>query len=146
MTACGSPCPSPCPRRRVLVLTLRDADDAPALLAALEQPLRLAAPLLTRARKWTELETTNARLSQSEQLQRALFAIADLAGSERDMPDMLRGIHAIVGTLMYAENFFIALHDAERDTIRFLYFADVEDTGAARPERARSRWRRASTP
>ena len=32
------------------------------------------------------------------------------------MPEMLRGIHAIVGTLMYAENFFIVLHDAERDT------------------------------
>ena len=123
------------PAPAVLLLTLRDVDDAPALLAALEQPLRLAAPLLTRARKWTELENTNARLSHSEQLQRALFAISDLAGSERDMPDLLRGIHAIVGTLMYAENFFIALHDAERDTIRFLYFADVEDTAPRDPAR-----------
>ncbi|HMB43609.1 MAG TPA: EAL domain-containing protein [Luteimonas sp.] len=123
------------PSPAVLLLTLRHAADGPGLLAALEQPLRLAGPLLTRARRWTELENTNARLSHSEQLQRALFAISDLAGSERDMPDLLRGIHAIVGTLMYAENFFIALHDAERDTIRFLYFADVEDTTPRDPAR-----------
>ncbi|MEP6897622.1 MAG: diguanylate cyclase, partial [Rhodanobacter sp.] len=40
---------------------------------------------------------------------------------------MLRGIHAIVSTLMYAENFFIVQHNTELDTIRFLYFVDVED-------------------
>jgi diguanylate cyclase (GGDEF)-like protein len=67
-------------------------------------------------------------IERSERLQRALFAISDLAGSSLDMPDMLRGIHEIVGTLMYAENFFIVLYSAERDTLRFLYFADVEDT------------------
>ncbi len=43
------------------------------------------------------------------------------------MPDMLRGIHAIVSTLMYAENMFIVQHDTALDTIRFLYFVDVED-------------------
>ena len=52
---------------------------------------------------------SHQQLERSETLQRALFAISDLAGSERDMPSMLRGIHAIVSTLMYAENFFIVL-------------------------------------
>ena len=66
-------------------------------------------------------------LEQSEKLQRALFAIADMASSELDMPEMLRGLHKIVGSLMYAENFFIALHDPIADTIRFIYFADVAD-------------------
>ena len=28
---------------------------------------------------------------------------------------------------MYAENFYIALYDRERDSLRFLYFADVVD-------------------
>ena len=87
----------------------------------------LAGRHLQRALESAELQASVDALERSEQLQRALFAISDLAGSERDMPEMLRGIHAIVGTLMYAENFFIVLHDAERDTLRFLYFADVVD-------------------
>ena len=65
------------------------------------------------------------RLEQAEKLQRSLYAIADMAGSDLDMPDMLRGLHRIVADLMYAENFYIALHDRERDTLRFLYFADT---------------------
>ena len=75
----------------------------------------------------SDLQVKLRRLERSESLQRALFAISDLAGSERDMRDMLRGIHAIVGELMYAENFYIVWHDAERDSIRFLYYVDVAD-------------------
>ena len=73
------------------------------------------------------LHDTVAQLAQTEQLQRALFAIADMAGSDLDMPDMLRGLHRIVGELMYAENFFIALYDAPSDSVRFLYFVDSVD-------------------
>ena len=73
------------------------------------------------------LRDSVARLEQAEQLQRALFAIADMAGSDLDMPAMLRGLHQIVANLMYAENFYIVLHNAERDSLRFLYWADVED-------------------
>jgi len=75
-----------------------------------------------------ELQMSLQHVERSERLQRALFTISDLSGSSLDMPEMLRGIHAIVGTLMYAENFFIVLYSPERDTLRFLYFADVEDT------------------
>jgi diguanylate cyclase (GGDEF)-like protein len=73
------------------------------------------------------LHGTVAQLAQTERLQRALFAIADMAGSDLDMPDMLRGLHRIVGELMYAENFFIALYDQAADSIRFLYFVDSVD-------------------
>jgi diguanylate cyclase (GGDEF)-like protein len=127
--------PLAAPAPVVLQLAVADAQAGAALLAALQSPLRMVAPLLERALKAADLEDANARLSHSEQLQRALFAISDLAGSERDMPDVLRGIHAIVGSLMYAENFFIVLRDIERDTIRFLYFADVEDATPRDPDR-----------
>ena len=70
-----------------------------------------------------------ARLEQAEMLQRSLYAIADMAGSDLEMPDMLRGLHRIVSDLMYAENFYIALYDSECDSLRFLYFADAVDTG-----------------
>ncbi|MEO6064937.1 MAG: EAL domain-containing protein, partial [Lysobacterales bacterium] len=93
------------------------------------------APTLAQALvELAELRAALTRQARSEQLQRSLFAISDLAGSDRDMPEMLRGIHAIVGSLMYAENFFIVLHDIERESIRFLYFADVEDTATFDPD------------
>jgi len=75
-----------------------------------------------------------ARLAQAEQLQRALFAIADMAGSDLDMPRMLLGLHEIVGNFMYAENFYIALYDREADSLRFLYFVDSVDSDAPSPD------------
>ncbi len=92
-----------------------------------DAPLRFAGEHLQRALEWGRLQDSHQQVERSETLQRALFAISDLAGSDRDMPDMLRGIHAIVSTLMYADNFFIVLHNAYRGTVRFLYYVDVAD-------------------
>ncbi len=89
--------------------------------------LHLADQLLQRALATEALRASVAGLARSEQLQRALFAIADLAGSDHDMPEMLRGIHAIVGSLMYAENCYIVRLDHERQSFRFLYYVDLED-------------------
>ncbi len=87
-----------------------------------------------------ELAETNRSLLQqiaerekSERLQAALFHIADLASSELDMAEMLRRIHHVIAGLMYAENFFIALHDRERDTLRYIYFADTVDPDVPDP-------------
>ena len=78
-----------------------------------------------------QLQAAVARLEEAERLQRALYAIADMAGSDLEMPDMLRGLHRIVSDLMYAENFYIALYDQPGDSLRFLYFADAVDTEVA---------------
>ncbi|WP_108470565.1 bifunctional diguanylate cyclase/phosphodiesterase [Rhodanobacter thiooxydans] len=115
------------PEPAVLLLQLQPAHADAGFFAELEAPLQLAGQHLRRALEWAELQDSHEQLERSENLQRALFAISDLAGSERDMPAMLRGIHAIVSTLMYAENIFIVMHNAEQDTIRFLYYVDVED-------------------
>lgn len=80
------------------------------------------------------MQESVARLEQAERLQRSLYAIADMAGSDLEMPDMLRGLHRIVSDLMYAENFYIALYDKERDALRFLYFADVVDDTEITPD------------
>ncbi|MGV8923184.1 MAG: EAL domain-containing protein [Thermomonas sp.] len=66
-------------------------------------------------------------LRSSQRLQQSLYEIADLAGGSRDMQDMLRRIHAIIGELMYAENCYIVLYDEFRQKIRFLYFVDKLD-------------------
>jgi diguanylate cyclase (GGDEF)-like protein len=112
----------------VVMLLQADAPPSAERLAALVPSLRLAATNIMRLAELASLRDSHLQLERSENLQRALFAISDLAGSDLDMPRMLRGIHAIVSTLMYAENFFIVRYDEERDSLRFLYFADVADT------------------
>ena len=74
------------------------------------------------------------RLEKTARLQSALYAIADLASSELDMPDMLHRVHTVVGELMYAKNFYIALYNAEHDSLRFIYFADESDPRAVDPD------------
>ncbi len=117
----------------ILLLSVAGPADAQRFIEATTTQLMIAGRALCNALERAELQTSLQRLERSERLQRALFAISDLAGSDRDMPDMLRGIQGIVGTLMYAENFFIVLYNAERDVLRFLYFVDVEDPQARNP-------------
>ena len=109
------------------VLALTFSRPRPPVPVHWAEDLPIAERKLRRLQALERMRASIAGLERAEQLQRALFAISDLAGSDRDMPEMLRGIHEIIGTLMYAENFFIVLHDAERDSLRFLYFADVVD-------------------
>src|SRR3546814_9691630 len=56
-----------------------------------------------------------SRLDQSERLQHALFAIADMASSGMEMDQMLHRMHHIIAGLMYAENIYIALYDKAAD-------------------------------
>jgi len=75
-------------------------------------------------------------LEKSKQLQQALYEIADLAGNELDLVQMLQRIHAVVGSLMYAENFYIVEYDAQASSMRFLYFVDKQDSFVADPSLA----------
>jgi diguanylate cyclase (GGDEF)-like protein len=101
-----------------------------ALAEALEDWRQLGSALLERA----DLRDAVERSGHAERLQSALYAIAELASSPREMPEMLRGLHRIVASLMYAENFYIALRDPARETLRFLYFADTVDPDPPRPD------------
>ncbi|MDE2156177.1 MAG: EAL domain-containing protein [Xanthomonadaceae bacterium] len=113
--------------RVLLLLHFADAQTAPHLREVLAARFALAGLHLRRALQLADLQASHKQLERSENLQRALFAITDLSGSDLDMPKMLRGIHMIVSTLMYGENFFIVRYDRERGMMRFLYYADVED-------------------
>jgi diguanylate cyclase (GGDEF)-like protein len=77
--------------------------------------------------------TQPSDLEQAGRLQRALFAIADLASADLDLPEVYKALHAIVGSLMYAENFYIVLYDESRDVLRFPYVVDVEDADGPGP-------------
>ncbi|WP_162823830.1 EAL domain-containing protein [Lysobacter sp. TY2-98] len=96
--------------------------------AQVREQCELLAPVARAVFEKNRLTESMHALERSEQLQSALFQIADMASSEMDLEDMLRELHAIVGRFMYAENFYIALYDDTRDAIRFIYLVDTEDT------------------
>jgi diguanylate cyclase (GGDEF)-like protein len=62
-----------------------------------------------------------------ENLQQALYLIANLAYSDIDISEMLARVHDVVTRLTYAENFYVAFYDDVRDVISFPYTADTVD-------------------
>jgi PAS domain S-box-containing protein len=79
--------------------------------------------------------TTSAEDGRAERVQNSLYRIAELASSARDMQEFYREVHAVVGGLMYANNFFIALYDDERQLISFPYYVDEIDLDIPDPSR-----------
>ena len=71
----------------------------------------------------------------AEKVQDALYRIAELASAAQDMQEFYRAIHEVVGELMYAENFFIALYDEERRRINWPYYVDTVDDELPDPNR-----------
>ncbi|AFU99309.1 sensor domain-containing phosphodiesterase [Simiduia agarivorans] len=82
-----------------------------------------------------ELAETNKQLQheidireKAEKLQAALFKIADVSSSTTDMETFYKQIHKIVGQLIYAKYFFIALiDDNQPGMLHFPYYADNRD-------------------
>jgi two-component system cell cycle sensor histidine kinase/response regulator CckA len=66
-------------------------------------------------------------LKLAEELEAALYRIAGTNASAGDIQNLYASIHRIIGELMYAQNFFIALYDKEKDLLSFPYFVDVVD-------------------
>jgi GAF domain-containing protein/DNA-binding response OmpR family regulator len=73
------------------------------------------------------LDARAAEHQRSAQVQAALYRIADAASAAQDMQAFYEMVHETVATLMYAENFLIALYDAERNALNFPYFIDEAD-------------------
>lgn len=61
---------------------------------------------------------------RAELVQDAIYRISAAAGSAKDLDDLYRSIHKIVGQLMPAANFYIALFDPEAETLSFPFFVD----------------------
>ncbi|WP_312379417.1 sensor domain-containing phosphodiesterase [Pseudomonas oryzihabitans] len=104
---------------------------------ALDRILRREDLEATVGQRTQELSEVNARLREqiaererAEQLQAALFRIAELSSASTDMPELLGGLHRVVGELLYAHNFYIALYDDASGEVSFPYFADERRTMA----------------
>jgi PAS domain S-box-containing protein len=61
---------------------------------------------------------------RTELLNSALYRIAEKTSSAEDLQQFYAAIHSIVGELMYARNFYVAVCDTETQTISFPYFVD----------------------
>ncbi|TPG50097.1 GGDEF domain-containing protein [Rhodanobacter glycinis] len=66
-------------------------------------------------------------LKRAELMQVALHAISEAAHSAEDLLALFRHIHLIIGKLLPARNFFVALYDGKKDELSFPYFVDEHD-------------------
>src|SRR5437588_602611 len=64
---------------------------------------------------------------RAELLQSALYRIAEKTSAAGDLQEFYAYIHQVVGELMHAENFYIALYDQSANMLSFPYFVDEED-------------------
>ncbi len=74
-----------------------------------------------------ELEALEADRERALKIQDALYRIADAASGVHDMAEFYPAIHRIVGELMDADNFYIALYDDEHRTMDYPYAVDSVD-------------------
>ncbi len=64
---------------------------------------------------------------RAEKLQRALFRISELSATSGSLERFYADVHSIVGELLYARNFYIALLSADGEQIEFPYSVDERD-------------------
>ena len=64
---------------------------------------------------------------RAEQLQSALYRIAEKAHSAVDLRELYSSIHDILSELMYARNCYIALYDPASNIVSFPYWKDERD-------------------
>ena len=80
------------------------------------------------------LEAREAEHQRTGRVQAALFQIAEAANRADDLAAFYRSVHGTVGTLLNAENFFIALYDETRGAINFPYYVDSVDLDLPDPD------------
>ncbi len=96
----------------------------------------------TVMRRTLELSAVNDALRQevsdrerAEHLQSALFQIAELSSQPGDMTEFFQTLHGIVGDLLFAENFYIALFDDATSEVTFPYYVDERQKTCPLPRR-----------
>jgi diguanylate cyclase (GGDEF)-like protein/PAS domain S-box-containing protein len=71
---------------------------------------------------------------RAEAMQSALLAISEAAHTAMDLHDLFQQIHNIIGGLLPARNFFVALYDRDNDVLSFPYFVDeLDDVAEPQP-------------
>jgi PAS domain S-box-containing protein len=95
----------------------------------------VSAELDRARRRVAELEAAQALRVRAERVQEALYRIAELASAAGDLQEFYGAVHAVVGELMPATNFFICLYDEARQLISWPYYVDELDDDIPDPNR-----------
>lgn len=61
---------------------------------------------------------------RAESMQAVLYAISEAAHAAADLLALIRRIHQIIGALLSADNFSVALYDQETEQLSFPYYVD----------------------
>jgi PAS domain S-box-containing protein/putative nucleotidyltransferase with HDIG domain len=67
---------------------------------------------------------------RAETLQSAVYQISEAANKSSSMDELYRSVHSIIGQVMPARNFYIAVYDEETDLLSFPYYVDEVDDAA----------------
>ena len=117
--------------RRLLLETRRQRKDG-----SLVEVLLSVAPVTLNGKRVGSYASYRDITDQkrTEELNAALYAIAARSQSAEDLQQFFAAIHNIVGELMNARNFYIALYDPQSQLLSFPYFVDEADsTPVAKP-------------
>lgn len=81
--------------------------------------------------RWSETHQVRVAVARditerkrAESLQAALYAISDAAHAAEDLVALFQSIHRVLGELLPAANFFVALYDKDKDELTFPYPVD----------------------
>ncbi|HEX7130676.1 MAG TPA: diguanylate cyclase [Rhodanobacteraceae bacterium] len=93
------------------------------------------------AARWSPQESVRIAIARditqrkrAEAMQSSLLAISEAAHTATDLHELFQHIHEIIGGLLPARNFFVAMYDDQCDILSFPYFVDEHDaTPAPRP-------------
>ncbi|RPI77184.1 MAG: GAF domain-containing protein, partial [Desulfobacteraceae bacterium] len=64
----------------------------------------------------------------AEEINRTLYYIANAVNTTTNLNELYKSIHSFLSNIIDADNFYIALYDKEKDSIRFPYLVDEMDT------------------
>ena len=84
-----------------------------------------------------DLQAEVKERQRSQELQRTLFRIAELSMTSETLERFYAEIHKVVGGLLYARNFYIAMLSADATMLEFAYSVDERDM-VRRPRRVAS--------
>ncbi|RRV05423.1 EAL domain-containing protein [Pseudomonas sp. v388] len=101
--------------------------------ADLEQTVLLRTQQLSAANDALRQEVADRE--RAEHLQSALFQITELSSQPGDMAELFHSLHMIVGELLVALNFYIALYDSVTGEVTFPYYVDERTASAPRSRR-----------
>jgi PAS domain S-box-containing protein len=68
------------------------------------------------------------KLRKAEAIQSAVYRISEATNSAKNLPELYAQIHRVIGGLMPATNFYIALSDEKAGMLEFPYFVDEKES------------------